>query len=41
VWLNAQDHAMPFYARYGFVAEGEWFMEGHVAHRRMRRDLAA
>ena len=34
--LNAQSYAMPFYARYGFVAEGEEFMEASIPHQSMR-----
>lgn len=37
VVLNAQLHAVPFYARYGFVAEGEPFDEAGIAHVTMRR----
>lgn len=35
--LNSQTVAMPFYARYGFVPEGEEFMEAGIPHRVMRR----
>ncbi|MFC1610060.1 GNAT family N-acetyltransferase [Myxococcota bacterium] len=39
--LNAQTYAVPFYERYGFVAEGEEFMEAGIPHRRMvLRELA-
>ena len=34
--LHAQLHAWTFYERHGFVGEGEEFMEGGIAHRRMR-----
>jgi predicted GNAT family N-acyltransferase len=37
--LNAQTHAMPFYARYGFVALGTEFMEADIPHVAMARDL--
>ncbi|OCS49206.1 GNAT family N-acetyltransferase [Ralstonia pickettii] len=37
--LNAQTHAMPFYARAGFAAEGEEFEEAGIPHRTMRRVL--
>jgi predicted GNAT family N-acyltransferase len=37
--LNAQVAAMPFYARYGFVARGEVFDEAGIPHRVMTRDL--
>jgi predicted GNAT family N-acyltransferase len=40
VMLNAQVHAMGFYARYGFAAEGEEFLDAGIAHVRMRRALA-
>jgi predicted GNAT family N-acyltransferase len=37
VVLNAQTHALPFYARHGFVAEGPEFMEAGIPHQTMRR----
>jgi predicted GNAT family N-acyltransferase len=37
--LNAQTHAMPFYVRAGFTAEGEEFEEAGIPHRTMRRVL--
>jgi predicted GNAT family N-acyltransferase len=37
--LNAQTHAAPFYARYGFVAFGDEFMEAEIPHVAMARDL--
>jgi predicted GNAT family N-acyltransferase len=37
--LNAQVTAVPFYARYGFVATGEAFDEAGIDHRVMARDL--
>ncbi len=39
VMLDAQTAAMPFYERFGFVPEGEDFMEGGIPHRRMRQRL--
>ena len=36
VILDAQVSAVPFYARFGFIAEGEEFLEGGIVHRRMR-----
>lgn len=36
VVLNAQTHAEPFYRRYGFVREGEEFMEAGIPHIQMR-----
>lgn len=39
VLLNAQTHAAPFYARHGFVREGEEFIEAGIPHIRMRRDF--
>ncbi len=39
VVLNAQTHALAFYARQGFVACGEEFQEAGIAHRTMVRDL--
>jgi len=35
VHLNAQTHALDFYARHGFVAHGEEFMDAGIPHRRM------
>jgi len=40
VLLNAQTHAAPFYARHGFVREGEEFIEAGIPHIRMRRDFS-
>jgi predicted GNAT family N-acyltransferase len=37
--LNAQTHAMPFYARYGFVAVGEPFDEAGIPHQAMEARL--
>jgi predicted GNAT family N-acyltransferase len=37
--LNAQEHAIVFYQRYGFLAEGDIFLEAGIPHRRMVRDL--
>ena len=39
VYLNAQSHALGFYERAGYVAEGEEFMEAGIPHRRMTRNL--
>ena len=39
VIVNAQVQAMPFYARDGFVATGEAFLEAGIAHRVMTRTL--
>ena len=39
VLLHAQAHAESFYARHGFVAEGEPFPEAGIAHLRMRAQL--
>ena len=33
--LNAQTHALAFYKRFGFVAEGEEFDDAGIAHRQM------
>jgi len=35
VHLHAQVHALAFYARHGFVAEGEEFMDAGIPHREM------
>lgn len=39
VEMHAQTHAIPFYARLGFVAYGEVFLECDIPHRRMRLEL--
>jgi predicted GNAT family N-acyltransferase len=39
VRLNAQVHAMPFYARFGFTPEGDPFDEAGIPHRSMKRAL--
>ncbi len=39
VMLNAQTQAEAFYQRYGFVREGEVFMEAGIPHIHMRRAL--
>ena len=37
--LHAQEHAIAFYRRHGFVAEGEIFDEAGIVHRQMARNL--
>ncbi|MBT8136611.1 MAG: GNAT family N-acetyltransferase [Gammaproteobacteria bacterium] len=39
VYLHAQSHALAFYERHGFVAEGPEFDEANIPHRLMRRSL--
>jgi predicted GNAT family N-acyltransferase len=39
VVLNAQTHAVPFYRRLGFVAEGDVFDDAGIPHVTMRRAL--
>jgi predicted GNAT family N-acyltransferase len=39
VHLSAQIHAMPFYARFGFVAEGPEYLDAGIPHRTMRLNL--
>jgi predicted GNAT family N-acyltransferase len=39
VMLNAQVQAIGFYARYGFAADGEEFLDAGISHRRMCRVL--
>ena len=39
VMLNAQTQAEPFYQRYGFVREGDVFIEAGIPHIHMRRRL--
>ena len=38
-YLHAQVAAMSFYAKFGFVPEGEEFVEAGIPHRRMRLRL--
>lgn len=38
--LHAQTHAAPFYARYGFAAEGDDYLEAGIPHRTMVLKLA-
>ena len=37
--LGAQLHALPFYERLGYVAEGKVFMEAGIPHRHMAKNL--
>jgi predicted GNAT family N-acyltransferase len=39
VRLGAQVHALPFYRRFGFVEEGDEFMDAGMRHRMMRLRL--
>ena len=39
VVLSAQVHALGFYARYGFVAEGEVYLDAGIEHRTMSLPL--
>ena len=39
VVLHAQVHAVPFYERHGFAAEGPEFADAGIPHRTMRRRL--
>lgn len=39
VYLHAQQSAVPFYERLGFVCVGEPFVEANIPHRRMERVL--
>ena len=39
VMLNAQTQAEPFYQRFGFVRDGEEFMEAGIPHVAMRREF--
>ena len=40
-YLHAQTHALNFYQRHGFIAEGPEFDEAGIPHRLMRRKLKA
>ena len=35
VYLNSQTHALAFYQRFSFIAEGEVYMEAGIPHQRM------
>ena len=35
VYLNSQTHAIPFYQRFGFVSEGDIFIEAEIPHQKM------
>ena len=37
--LNSQTHAMPFYARQGFVADGDEYLEAGIPHQTMTLEL--
>lgn len=37
--VDAQVQALPFYQRFGFVEEGEVFMDANIPHRKMRLKL--
>jgi predicted GNAT family N-acyltransferase len=39
VMLNAQTHALAFYARHGFVAFGPEYDDAGIPHRAMERSL--
>jgi predicted GNAT family N-acyltransferase len=39
VYLHAQVHALPFYLRHSFIAEGSAFDEVGIPHQRMSRKL--
>ncbi len=39
VILNAQESAIPFYEKIGYVAEGDRFFDAGIPHRAMRRPL--
>lgn len=39
VVLSAQTHAIPFYERFGFAAEGDEYDDAGIPHRLMRRRL--
>lgn len=40
VVLSAQTHALPFYERHGFIAEGPLYMDAGIEHKLMRLPLA-
>lgn len=40
LWLHAQTHAVPFYMKFGFNAQGGEFLEAGIPHTRMIKRLA-
>jgi len=40
VRLSAQTHAAGFYARHGFIAEGDAYLEAGIPHFAMKMSLA-
>lgn len=40
VYLNAQNHAVPFYQKSGFVSQGGEFMEAGIPHIKMVRSFS-
>lgn len=40
-FLNAQTYAVPFYERFGFVREGQEFLDAGIPHYRMTREVLA
>ena len=41
VVLSAQTHAIAFYQRFGFIAEGDTFLDAGIPHRQMALSLPA
>ncbi len=41
IWLNSQLHAIGFYEKLGFSAEGEVFLDAGIEHRRMEMTVPA
>jgi predicted GNAT family N-acyltransferase len=39
VHLSAQTHAIPFYSRFGFIAEGPEYLDAGIPHQTMRLNL--
>lgn len=39
--LSAQVHAIPFYERFGFIADGPEYLDANIPHRMMHRPLPA
>ncbi len=39
ITLSAQEHAIPFYRKQGFVQEGDIYMDEHCPHLRMNKNL--
>ncbi|MCC5895129.1 MAG: GNAT family N-acetyltransferase [Alkalibacterium sp.] len=37
--LDSQDHAIPFYEKYGYQVEGEGFLDANIPHHFMQKEI--